>query len=114
MVQHRIQCFNDVISAYTRDLSRDIHPLTDFNSTTRRILLPPPISEVLGLPLRAQPGQWDKAEKIVVQDANCDQQLLDLAERLVETIETVQEGLASSIWASAVPWMTFLTPWRKS
>ncbi len=88
MVQHRIQCFNDAISGDTRDLSRDIHPLTDFKRNTPEFLHR---LKENGHPLVLTVN--GKAE-IVVQDAKSYQQLLDLAERL-ETIETVKEGLAS-------------------
>jgi prevent-host-death family protein len=70
------------------DISRDIHPLTDFKRHTAEFLHQlketgePVILTING-----------KAE-IVVQDARSYQRLRDLAERL-ETIEAVREGLAS-------------------
>jgi prevent-host-death family protein len=70
------------------DISRDIHPLTDFKRHTAEFLQQlketgePVILTING-----------KAE-IVVQDARSYQRLRDLAERL-ETIEAVREGLAS-------------------
>ena len=70
------------------DLSRDIHPLTDFKRNTPEFLRR---LKENGHPLVLTVN--GKAE-IVVQDAKSYQQLLDLAERL-ETIETVKEGLAS-------------------
>jgi prevent-host-death family protein len=70
------------------DLSRDIHPLTDFKRNTPEFLRRLKES---GNPLVLTVN--GKAE-IVVQDAKSYQRLLDLAERL-ETIEAVKEGLAS-------------------
>jgi prevent-host-death family protein len=70
------------------DLSRDIHPLTDFKRNTPEFLRRLKES---GHPLVLTVN--GKAE-IVVQDAKSYQKLLDLAERL-ETIEAVKEGLAS-------------------
>jgi prevent-host-death family protein len=70
------------------DLSRDIHPLTDFKRNTPEFLRRLKES---GHPLVLTVN--GKAE-IVVQDARSYQKLLDLAERL-ETIEAVKEGLAS-------------------
>ena len=70
------------------DLSRDIHPLTDFKRNTPEFLRR---LKENGHPLVLTVN--GKAE-IVVQDAKSYQQLLDLAERL-ETIEAVKEGLAS-------------------
>ncbi len=70
------------------DLSRDIHPLTDFKRHTPEFLRQLKES---GHPLVLTVN--GKAE-IVVQDAKSYQRLLDLAERL-ETIEAVKEGLAS-------------------
>ena len=70
------------------DLSRDIHPLTDFKRHTPEFLRQLKES---GSPLVLTVN--GKAE-IVVQDARSYQRLLDLAERL-ETIEAVREGLAS-------------------
>src|SRR5438270_4127377 len=70
------------------DLSRDIHPLTDFKRHTPEFLRQLKES---GHPLVLTVN--GKAE-IVVQDAKSYQKLLNLAERL-ETIEAVKEGLAS-------------------
>jgi hypothetical protein len=70
------------------DLSRDIHPLTDFKRHTPEFLRQLKKS---GHPLVLTIN--GKAE-IVVQDTKSYQRLLDLAERL-ETIEAVKEGLAS-------------------
>jgi prevent-host-death family protein len=70
------------------DLSRDIHPLTDFKRNTPEFLRQ--LKET-GNPLVLTIN--GKAE-IVVQDAKSYQRLLDLAERL-ETIQAVKEGLAS-------------------
>ena len=70
------------------DLSRDIHPLTDFKRHTPDFLRQLKES---GSPLVLTVN--GKAE-IVVQDAKSYQRLLDVAERL-ETIEAVKEGLAS-------------------
>src|SRR3954453_7834637 len=70
------------------DLSRDIHPLTDFKRNTPEFLAQ--------LKQTGQPVVLTingKAE-LVVQDARSYQRLLELAERL-ETIEAVKEGLAS-------------------
>lgn len=70
------------------DLSRDIHPLTDFKRNTAEFLAQ--------LKQSGQPVVLTingKAE-LVVQDAASYQKLLDLAERL-ETIQAVKEGLAS-------------------
>jgi prevent-host-death family protein len=70
------------------NLSRDIHPLTDFKRNTPEFLRRlketghPAVLTING-----------KAE-LVVQDAASYQRLLDLAERL-ETIQAVKEGLAS-------------------
>jgi prevent-host-death family protein len=70
------------------DLSRDIHPLTDFKRNTPEFLRQlketghPVVLTVNG-----------KAE-LVVQDAKSYQRLFDLAERL-ETIQAVKDGLAS-------------------
>src|SRR5271170_4069354 len=72
----------------TMDLSRDIHPLTDFKRHTPEFLRQLKES---GHPLVLTVN--GKAE-IVVQDAKSYQKLLDLAERL-KTIEAVKEGLAS-------------------
>jgi prevent-host-death family protein len=70
------------------DLTRDIHPLTDFKRHTPEYLRQLKES---GHPLVLTVN--GKAE-IVVQDAKSYQRLLDLADRL-ETIEAVKEGLAS-------------------
>ena len=70
------------------NLTRDIHPLTDFKRHTPAFLRQLKES---GSPLVLTVN--GKAE-IVVQDAKSYQRLLDLAERL-ETIEAVREGLAS-------------------
>ena len=70
------------------DLSRDIHPLTDFKRNTPEFLRQ---LKQTGNPLVQTIN--GKAE-IVVQDAKSYQPLLDLAERL-ETIQAVKEGLPS-------------------
>jgi prevent-host-death family protein len=70
------------------DLTRDIHPLTDFKRHTPEFLRQLKES---GHPLVLTVN--GKAE-IVVQDAKSYQRLLALAERL-ETIEAVKEGLTS-------------------
>jgi PHD/YefM family antitoxin component YafN of YafNO toxin-antitoxin module len=70
------------------DLSRDIHPLTDFKRHTPKFLRQLKKS---GHPLVLTLN--GKAE-IVVQDAKSYQRLLDMAARL-ESIEAVKEGLAS-------------------
>lgn len=70
------------------DLSRDVHPLTDFKRHTPEFLRQLKKS---GHPLVLTVN--GKVE-IVVQDAKSYQRLLNLAERL-ETIEAVKEGLAS-------------------
>jgi prevent-host-death family protein len=70
------------------DLTRDIHPLTDFKRHTPEFLRQLKES---GHPLVLTVN--GKAE-IVVQDAKSYQRLLALAERL-ETIEAVKEGMAS-------------------
>ena len=70
------------------DLSRDIHPLTDFKRHTPEFLRRLKES---GHPLVLTVN--GKAE-IVVQDAKSYQRLLALAERL-ETIEAVRQGLES-------------------
>jgi prevent-host-death family protein len=70
------------------DLTRDIHPLTDFKRKTPEFLRQLKES---GHPLVLTVN--GKAE-IVVQDAKSYQRLLDLAERL-ETLDAVKEGLAS-------------------
>src|SRR5262249_30738325 len=70
------------------DLSRDIHPLTDFKRNTSEYLTQlKQTGEPLVLTING------KAE-LVVQDAKSYQRLLDIAERL-ETIQAVKEGLAS-------------------
>lgn len=70
------------------DLSRDIHPLTDFKRNTTEFLAQ---LRQTGQPLVLTIN--GKAE-LVVQDAKSYQRLLELAERL-ETIEAVREGLDS-------------------
>jgi prevent-host-death family protein len=70
------------------DLSRDIHPLTDFKRNTAEFLTQ---LKQTGHPLVLTIN--GKAE-LVVQDAKSYQRLLDLAERL-ETIQAVKESLAS-------------------
>src|SRR3954447_18431042 len=70
------------------DLSRDIHPLTDFKRHTAEFLAQ---LKATGQPVVLTIN--GKAE-IVVQDAKSYQRLLALAERL-ETIQAVKEGLAS-------------------
>src|SRR5271166_864196 len=70
------------------DLSRDIHPLTDFKRNTPEFLRR---LKENGHPLVLTVN--GKAE-IVVQDAKSYQRLLDLAERL-EAIQAVKEGLSS-------------------
>jgi prevent-host-death family protein len=70
------------------NLSRDIHPLTDFKPNTAEFLAQ---LRRTGHPLVLTIN--GKAE-LVVQDAKSYQRLLDLAERL-ETIQAVKEGLAS-------------------
>src|SRR5262249_15528708 len=70
------------------DISRDIHPLTDFKRNTREFLRQlRETGEPVVLTING------KAE-LVVQDARSYQKLRALAERL-ETIEAVQESLAS-------------------
>jgi prevent-host-death family protein len=71
------------------DLSRDIHPLTDFKRNTAEFLAQ--LKET-GQPVVLTIN--GKAE-LVVQDARSYQRLLDLAARL-ETIQAVKEGLASA------------------
>jgi prevent-host-death family protein len=70
------------------DLSRDIHPLTDFKRNTAGFIAQ---LKQTGHPLVLTIN--GKAE-LVVQDAKSYQRLLDLAERL-ETIQAVKEGLGS-------------------
>lgn len=70
------------------NLSRDIHPLTDFKRNTAEFLAQ---LKQTGDPLVLTIN--GKAE-LVVQDAKSYQRLLDIAERL-ETIQAVKEGLAS-------------------
>ncbi|HEV3166826.1 MAG TPA: type II toxin-antitoxin system Phd/YefM family antitoxin [Isosphaeraceae bacterium] len=71
------------------DLSRDIHPLTDFKRNTTEFLT---LLKKTGQPVVLTIN--GKAE-LVVQDARSCQRLLDLTERL-ETIQAVKEGLASA------------------
>jgi prevent-host-death family protein len=71
------------------DLTRDIHPLTDFKRNTAEFLTQ---LKRTGHPLVLTIN--GKAE-LVVQDAKSYQRLLDLADRL-ETIQAVKEGLASA------------------
>ena len=70
------------------DLSRDIHPLTDFKRNTAEFLTR---LKQTGRPLVLTVN--GKAQ-LVVQDARSYQRLFDLAERL-ETMQAVKEGLAS-------------------
>jgi prevent-host-death family protein len=70
------------------DLSRDIHPLTDFKRNTPEFLRQ---LKATGQPVVLTIN--GKAE-LVVQDAASYQKLFELAERL-ETIQAVKEGLAS-------------------
>ncbi|WP_435020462.1 type II toxin-antitoxin system Phd/YefM family antitoxin [Tundrisphaera sp. TA3] len=70
------------------DLSRDIHPLTDFKRKTSEFLAQ--LKET-GQPVVLTIN--GKAE-LVVQDAASYQRLVRLADRL-ETIQAVKEGLAS-------------------
>jgi prevent-host-death family protein len=70
------------------DLSRDIHPLTDFKRNTAGFIAQ---LKQTGHPLVLTIN--GKAE-LVVQDAKSYQRLLNLAERL-ETIEAVKQGLGS-------------------
>ncbi len=70
------------------NLSRDIHPLTDFKRHTAEFLAQ---LKQTGHPLVLTIN--GKAE-LVVQDAKSYQRLLEVAERL-ETIQAVKEGLAS-------------------
>jgi prevent-host-death family protein len=70
------------------DVSRDIHSLTDFKRNTPEFLKQlRETGEAVVLTING------KAE-LVVQDARSYQKLRELAQRL-ETIEAVQEGLAS-------------------
>jgi prevent-host-death family protein len=71
------------------NLSRDIHPLTDFKRKTSDFLRQ--LKETGNPVVLTING---KAE-LVVQDAASYQRLFDLAERL-ETIEAVKEGIASA------------------
>src|SRR5512135_139611 len=71
------------------DLTRDIHPLTDFKRNTAEFLAQ---LKQTGQPLVLTIN--GKAE-LVVQDAASYQKLLALAERL-ETMQAVKEGLASA------------------
>jgi prevent-host-death family protein len=79
---------NDAIAGGIMDLSRDIHPLTDFKRNTPEFLAQlkrtgrPVVLTING-----------RAE-LVVQDAASYQKLMELAERL-ETIRAVRDGLAS-------------------
>lgn len=71
------------------NLSRDIHPLTDFKRNTSEFLAQlKETGEPVVLTING------KAE-LVVQDARSYQRLHDLAERL-ETIKAVKEGLSSA------------------
>ena len=70
------------------NISKDIHPLTDFKRNTSDFLARLKES---GHPLVLTIN--GKAE-LVVQDAKSYQRLLDIAERL-ETIQAVKEGIAS-------------------
>jgi prevent-host-death family protein len=71
------------------NISRDIHPLTDFKRKTSDFLRQ--LKETGNPVVLTING---KAE-LVVQDAASYQRLFDLAERL-ETIEAVKEGIASA------------------
>ena len=71
------------------NLSRDIHPLTDFKRNTTDFLAQ---LKQTGRPVVLTIN--GKAE-LVVQDAASYQRLFDLAERL-ETIQAGKEGLASA------------------
>src|SRR3979411_2301423 len=88
MGEHPKRCVNDAITGGHMDLSRDIHPLTDFKRHTPEFLRQLKES---GHPLVLTIN--GKGE-LGVQGARSYQKLLDLAERL-ETIEAVKEGLAS-------------------
>jgi prevent-host-death family protein len=79
----------DLLEAPMLDLTRDIHPLTDFKRNTTEFLAQ---LKQTGQPLVLTIN--GKAE-LVVQDAASYQKLLALAERL-ETIQAVKEGLASA------------------
>ena len=84
------------------DLSRDIHPLTDFKRHTSEFLQQ--------LKQTGQPVVLTingKAE-LIVQDARSYQRLLELADRL-ETIEAVREGLASMRRGEGRPAEEFFT-----
>ena len=70
------------------NISRDIHPLTDFKRNTSEFLAQ---LKQTGRPVVLTIN--GKAE-LVVQDAVSYPRLIDLAERL-ETIQAVREGLAS-------------------
>ncbi len=78
------------------NLSKDIHPLTDFKRNTPEFLRQ--LKET-GNPLVLTIN--GKAE-LVVQDAASYQRLFDLAERL-ETIQAVKEGLASAARGEGTP-----------
>jgi prevent-host-death family protein len=82
------------------DLSRDIHPLTDFKRNTPEFLAQ--------LKQTGQPVVLTINGKaaLVVQDARSYQRLMELAERL-ETIEAVREGLASMRRGEGRPAETF-------
>jgi prevent-host-death family protein len=70
------------------NLTRDIHPLTDFKRNTAEFIVQ---LKRTGDPLVLTIN--GKAE-LVVQDAKSYQRLMDIAERL-ETIQAVKEGLGS-------------------
>jgi prevent-host-death family protein len=77
-----------IIGGAMLDINRDIHPLTDFKRNTPEFLKQlRETGEPVVLTING------KAE-LVVQDARSYQKLRSLAERS-ETIEAVQEGLAS-------------------
>jgi prevent-host-death family protein len=78
------------------DLSRDIHPLTDFKRNTSEFLSQ---LKATGQPVVLTIN--GKAE-IVVQDAKSYQRLLAIAERF-ETLEAVKEGLASMVRGEGRP-----------
>jgi prevent-host-death family protein len=70
------------------DINRDIHPLTDFKRNTPEFLKQlRETGEPVVLTINGKAA-------LVVQDARSYQKLREVAERL-ETIEAVQEGLAS-------------------
>ena len=70
------------------DLSRDIHPLTDFKRNSSELLAQ---LKATGQPIVLTIN--GRAE-LIVQDAASYQRLFELAERL-DTIRAVKEGLAS-------------------